>query len=86
MALISVSIMTPDQQVFKEDAEFVVVPGAEGELGILPGHTDLLAALISGKMRIHHEGRIKSFHVSGGFVRVSPVEVKVFTPVAKNEN
>lgn len=86
MALISVCIMTPDQQFFKEDAEFVVVPGSQGELGILPGHTELLAALIPGKMRIHHEGQIKFIDVSGGFVRISPAEVKVFTPVAKSES
>jgi F-type H+-transporting ATPase subunit epsilon len=51
----------------------VVVPGAEGDIGVLPGHTPLITTLRPGLVDIHNDGRItESLFVSGGFAEATP--------------
>jgi len=65
------SIFTAEGQLYSGDADFVVVPAAEGELGILPRHSPLVALLKPGELRYKHGGDEDYFFVSGGFVDVA---------------
>ena len=82
---ISLEIVTPERLVLKDEIDFVVLPAAEGELGILPGHTPLLAQLKDGELRITRNDETRLFAVSGGFAEVHPSKVAVFAETAEME-
>lgn len=78
---IRVNVITPDSTVFSGDAKFVVVRTPEGELGILPRHARLVAALEMGVLRIDPlEGESLHFANFGGFMDVTPEEINIVTP------
>ena len=69
--MLTLSVVTPEGRLFKGDATFVAAPGAEGELGILPGHAALIAHLGTGDLRVKTEGdKTERFAVRGGFLQV----------------
>jgi len=70
-------IVTPDRAVVASDVDEIVVPGAEGYLGILPGHTPLLSTLQVGEMwyRVGHDKHYLA--IAFGFVEVRPDGVTV---------
>ncbi|MGD0272332.1 MAG: ATP synthase F1 subunit epsilon [Gaiellaceae bacterium] len=55
-SLFSVSVVTPERSVFDGDAEMIVVPGEDGEIGVLARHVALEALLKAGSTRIHVSG------------------------------
>jgi F-type H+-transporting ATPase subunit epsilon len=77
-------VVSPDGRVFADDVDSVVVPGIEGELGILPHHTPLVTALGTGELRIRREGTVQFMLISGGFVEVRPDKVVVMAFVAEH--
>jgi F-type H+-transporting ATPase subunit epsilon len=83
MKTVPCEIITPEKVAFRDEAEFVVAPGFEGELGILPGHARLLARLVKGELRIVKGQETKKFIVEGGFARIGPAAVKIVTPGIK---
>lgn len=66
----SLSIVSPEGNVLKEDVEFVVLPGGSGELGILPNHAPLISGLDVGVIRYTLNGAVKRAAIAGGFVEV----------------
>ncbi|MSO81704.1 MAG: F0F1 ATP synthase subunit epsilon [Acidobacteria bacterium] len=76
-------IVTPDRALVREETDEVQVPGAEGYLGILPGHTPLLATLTVGDLwyRIGQEQHYLA--IAGGFVEVLPDRVTVLAQIAE---
>jgi len=80
---ISLEIVSPEKPVLKDDVDFIVIPASDGEIGILPGHTHLLAELAVGEMRITKGGEVQLFAVSGGFAEVHPDRVSVFAETAE---
>lgn len=76
-------IVTPDRSLVREEVDEVVVPGAEGELGILPGHTPLLATLKVGELWYRQGSTKHSLAVAFGFVEVLPERVTVLASVAE---
>ncbi len=76
-------IVTPQRKVFSEDVDFLVAPGAEGELGILPSHAPLITSLNVGIMRIEQEGKKFKVVVSGGFMEVRNSRVTVLATAAE---
>lgn len=79
-------IITPESKVFSEEVEAVVVPGSEGELGILPQHIGLLVQLEPGELRVQNRGEELHLAVGGGFVEVSADKVSVLTDMAIRED
>jgi F-type H+-transporting ATPase subunit epsilon len=80
---LELEIVTPDKALVRETVDEVVVPGAEGELGILPGHTPLLATLKVGALW-YRQGTEKHFlAVAFGFVEVLPDRVTILAQVAE---
>ena len=75
-------IVTPERQVFSDQVDSVVVPGAEGELGVLPHHAPLVSTLGVGELRIRKGGSEESFAIVGGFLQVRPDKVVVMAETA----
>ena len=73
-ATISFDLVSPEQLIFSDKAGMIIVPGKEGDIGVLPGHSKLLSSLRSGRIMIYGEDKqlIKSFFLSGGFVEINP--------------
>ena len=70
-------IVTPERQVFSDTVDSVQLPGFDGELGVLPHHTPLLALLGLGELRYRKEGVEEHYAIVGGFVQVRPDKVVV---------
>jgi len=70
-------IVTPERLAYSDDVDMVLVPGVDGELGILPHHTPLVSILGVGELRIRKDGDEESFAIVGGFLQVRPDKVVV---------
>ena len=79
-------IVTPERRAYAEDVDMVVVPGIDGQLGILPHHTPLITALGVGELKIRHGGNEQIFGVSGGFVEVRPDRVTIMADLAERSD
>jgi F-type H+-transporting ATPase subunit epsilon len=79
---LQLEIVTPERLAYSDSVDQVVVPGSEGELGILPHHAPLLAMLGVGELRIRKGGVDESFAIAGGFVQVRPDKVVVMAEMA----
>lgn len=79
-----IEVVTPERAVFAGEVEEIVLPGSEGQMGILPGHLPLLSSLGIGEMIVRGykgsgESSERRFLVDGGFVEVLPNKVSVMT-------
>jgi len=74
-------LASPEQLVFSGEVEHVVVPGSEGEFGVLAGHAPLVAMLRPGILTIHGDGE-RRFVVRGGFAEVNPQGLTVLADFA----
>jgi F-type H+-transporting ATPase subunit epsilon len=76
-------LVSPQKLVVSEPVEMVVVPGAEGDIGVLPGHSPLIATVRPGVINIHEAGKVKErIFVGGGFAEVSPERCTVLAEEA----
>src|SRR5438128_3027792 len=85
MATLRLEIVTPDTKTFSDDVEMVVVPGAEGELGIFPQHVPLLTNIKPGELTVRRRGQSIHLAVGEGFVEVTQTSVSVNTDMAIEE-
>ena len=71
---ISFDLVSPEQLVFNDKVKMVIVPGKEGDIGVLPGHSRLLSSLRPGRIMVYGEDKhlLQSFFVTGGFVEINP--------------
>ena len=81
---IHVDVVSAEEQIFSGEAEFVVLPGVLGELGIYPRHTPLLTQIKPGAVRIKIPGQTEDelVFVQGGFLEVQPTRVTVLADTA----
>ena len=79
-------IVTPEAKTYSDDVDSVVVPGIEGELGILPTHVPLLTQLTPGELRVIKDGTETRLAVGEGFVKITPDKVAVLTDMAVRES
>jgi F-type H+-transporting ATPase subunit epsilon len=77
-------IVSQDRQVFAGDADMVIVPGIQGEMGILPNHAPLLSTLKLGILRVRYKGQEQIFTIAGGVIEVQPDLVTIMADVAEN--
>ena len=75
-------IVTPERRAFEGDVDEVVVPGSEGEMGILPHHAPLISLLGQGVLRLKTGGQVQEFAIFGGFLQVRPDRVVVLAETA----
>ena len=71
MAGLEVHLVTPEREVWTGEADFVTARAVDGDLGVLPGHTPLLAALDIGPVYIDAGGSRTAVVVDGGFLHVA---------------
>jgi F-type H+-transporting ATPase subunit epsilon len=81
---IHVDVVSAEEQIFSGEAEFVVLPGIDGELGIYPRHAPLLTQIKPGAVRIKLPGQAEDelVFVQGGFLEVQPHLVTVLADTA----
>ena len=81
---ITVDVVSAEEQIFSGEAEFVILPGIDGELGIYPRHTPLFTQIKPGAVRIKVPGQAEEelVFVQGGFLEVQPHKVTVLADTA----
>lgn len=84
MAL-QLDIVTPEKKIFSDTVDNVYLPGADGEMGILPSHAGLVTALQPGELRYLHHGQIVGLAIGSGFAEVTQSKVIVLTDSALGE-
>lgn len=77
------SIVTPERVTWEGEVDSLIVPAADGQLGILPGHAPLLAQLGPGVVQIRSGEETRLLSVSGGFVEVFEGRVSLFAETAE---
>jgi F-type H+-transporting ATPase subunit epsilon len=77
-------IVSQDRTVFEGDVDSVVLPGTEGEMGILPHHSPLLTTLKFGVVKVRKAGQEQLFTVAGGVAEIQPEIVTVLADAAEN--
>ena len=74
MATISFDLVSPENLIFNDEAGMIIVPGKDGDFGVLPGHSKVMSSLRPGRVMVYGEDKnlLKAFFVSGGFAEVNP--------------
>ncbi len=80
---LTLEVVTPDRALVREEIDEVQVPGSEGYLGILPGHTPLLATLKVGELWFRKGQEHQYLAIVGGFVEVLADRVTVLAQIAE---
>lgn len=82
---LKVEVVSRVRQLYNTDkADMVIIPGSEGEMGVLPNHTPVLTTLDFGELRIIEGDDVVSFVVYGGVVEVRPDKVTVLADDAES--
>jgi len=79
---LKLEIVTPEARIFSDEVDTVVLPGAEGELGILPAHAPLVTTLQCGELRISKGGKTTEMAVGEGLVEVTGGYARILTDMA----
>ena len=79
-------IVTPEKKIFSDTVDNVYLPGADGEMGILPSHAGLVTALQAGELRYLHQGQVVGLAIGSGFAEVTQTKVVVLTDSALGES
>ena len=76
-------VVTPDRKLLSAEADVVVLPGVEGQFGVLSGHVPFLSALDVGEMYYRDGGKTEYLSVSGGFAEVTGKKVTIVAEAAE---
>jgi len=66
------ALVSPERELFQGQVDQVVVPGADGEFGVLPKHAPFMSTIKPGALRILNDGAERRVFVNGGFADVTP--------------
>jgi F-type H+-transporting ATPase subunit epsilon len=77
-------IVSQDRTVFQGDVDIVVLPGAAGEMGILPHHAPVLTTLKYGIIKVRRNNKEELFAVAGGVAEVQPSIITILADAAEN--
>ena len=72
-------LVTPEKIYLEGDAQMVVLPGAEGDLGVLPNHSNIITSLRPGIIKVTNSDQTQSLFVEEGFIKFSNNELLVIT-------
>lgn len=81
---LQLEIVTPEGRVLSDTVETVVLPGSEGELGVLPEHVPMVVQLKPGQLRITRSAEALVFVIGGGLAEITGSQVRVLTEMAVN--
>ena len=79
---LKVSVISPERTVYEGEADQVIVPAWDGQLGVLRGHAPMLVLLDEGELRITSGGADERFQIRGGFLQVADDVVTVLSEYA----
>ena len=84
MSTIRIDVVSAEESIYSGDAEFVVLPGIMGELGIYPRHAPLITQIKAGTVRIKVPGKEEEelVYVQGGILEVQPTHINVLSDTA----
>ncbi len=82
MSTMHLDVVSTEQKLFDGEVEELFAPGAMGELGIMPQHTQLITTLKAGELRYKVDGQMASLFVAGGIMEVLPTGVTVLADTA----
>ncbi len=86
MAKLKIEILTPEKTAFTGEADLVVLPGVDGEIGILPQHIPLVTKIIPGELMISNNSKQEFLAVGDGFAEITGYSVSVLTDMAIEES
>lgn len=82
MSTFHFSLVAPERELLSQEVEEVIVPGGEGDFGVLPGHAPFMATLRAGALVIKAAGEQSKVFVRGGFADVTPEGLTVLAEEA----
>lgn len=83
MKTLQVDVVSAEEEVFSGQAQFVALPGEQGELGVLPGHAPLITRIKPGTVRIKKDdGAEELLFVAGGILEIQPGGISVLADTA----
>ena len=85
MATLKLEIITPEAKIYEGDVDVVHLPGAEGEMDVLPQHESMVAELSAGELRITKNGAVEVLAIGDGFAEITATSVGVLIDGAVNE-
>ncbi len=85
MATLKLEIITPEAKILEEDADFVQLPAAEGDMGVYPQHETTVVELKAGELHVTRQGRVEVLAVGEGFAEIRPDSIAILTDGAVHE-
>jgi F-type H+-transporting ATPase subunit epsilon len=85
MAVLQVDIVTQEEQLISQEVDRIILPTAEGEITVLPGHVALTTLLQAGEVVLMHQSTERRIIVSPGFIQISDNKVVVLADSAVRE-
>ncbi len=80
---VAFELVSPEKLLISSEVDMVLVPGAEGDFGILPGHSLLISGVRPGVLEVHNEGKVEErIFVSGGLAEATPERCTVLAEQA----
>ena len=79
---LKLEIVTPEKEAYSDEVDSVVIPGADGQIGVLPAHAPLVTTLLPGELVFEKGGETHHIAVGEGFVEVADDSVSVMAGIA----
>ncbi len=79
---LKLEIVTPEGTMFSDDVELLTIPGAEGQLGILPHHVEMMARIVPGEMLVRRNGHDDFIAIGAGLAEITGTRVSIATDMA----
>ncbi|MGI9239306.1 MAG: ATP synthase F1 subunit epsilon [Verrucomicrobiales bacterium] len=79
---LKLEIVTPEKEIFSDEVDTCVLPGIDGEMGVLPSHAPLVTIITPGELSYTKGGETMFLAVGEGFIEVGPEVVSVMTDMA----
>lgn len=83
--MLTVSVVSPERTLFEGEADSLVAPAFDGQVGIMSMHAPMLTLLGSGELRLNATGGERRFIVYGGFLEVADDRVRIVTERAETK-
>lgn len=76
------ALVSPERELFNGEVDHVVVPGVEGDFGVLPNHAPVMSVIKPGALKVINDGAERRIFVNGGFADVTPEGLTVLAEEA----
>lgn len=83
---LKLEIVTPEKEIFSDEVDTCVLPGIDGEMGVLPSHAPLVTIITPGELSYTKSGQTVFLAVGDGFIEVGPAGVSVMTDMAISDD